>query len=112
MELPVFAVNKIGGIVYVGKNILTACLMKDNQEEITVDTQRLLTLLESRNYEKWKSEEFVIEPMILDGSDGAMLVRIWFFQFQVMLVWIDVFRCDLIEALKAVEAQPKYKIML
>jgi hypothetical protein len=98
---PVFMVNDIGGIVYVGKNELHIQFEAGDGQCIKIDTKKLLALLESRAEEVWRSKEFEIER---DTYDNSLLVKITVIYNETDDDWAKVFRCDLVEALKLVES--------
>ncbi|HSV94512.1 MAG TPA: hypothetical protein VLH94_00840 [Spirochaetia bacterium] len=99
---PVWMVNDIGGIVYIGKNEIDFIFAEGVKYGFRIITKDLLELLWSMSDKEWETDKFLIEPKYYE--DGALLVVITYKEFGEYVATATVFRCDLIEVLETVES--------
>jgi len=99
---PVFMMNDLGGIVYVGKNSMCILFAVGVEHEFRIDTKELLCILEKKKPIEWETEKFLIETLYKspEGSLNVIITVKFSEQDDDKAV---VLRCDLIDALIEIE---------
>ena len=96
--------NDLGGIVFVGKNVL--CLKFSVGVEHTIrleTTKKLIEIIESRIETAWETNKLTIEPRYIDPQTGDVMTTITVNDGRNDIDRAVVFQTDLWEALMAVE---------